>query len=223
MSSIKSPRKKIRVIQARTNALPIAHASKGERVAASPKLAMLKQARIGKRIVRFWNPFDLGSTTGYVLDVGPQFFLLALIDENIRFNGFQCLRIGDVRRLKLPFPYEWFITVALRKRKETFPAKPDVDLRDTSSLIHSASDIFPLITIHRERKKPDSCWIGKVVSITEEHVTLQEIGPDAVWQEKPSKYPLREITRVDFGGGYEDALHLVGGFPPKLKSNSKSK
>jgi len=37
----------------------------------------------------------------------------------------------------------------------------------------------------------------------------------AIWDERPARIPLREITRVDFGGGYEDALHIVGGSPPR--------
>jgi len=44
-------------------------------------------------------------------------------------------------------------------------------------------------------------------------VSLLEIGPDAVWDDKPETYRLSEITRVDFGGDYEGALHLVGGSP----------
>ena len=40
-----------------------------------------------------------------------------------------------------------------------------------------------------------------------------EIDPDAVWEQKPTKINLSDITRVDFGGQYEEALHLVGGDP----------
>jgi hypothetical protein len=29
----------------------------------------------------------------------------------------------------------------------------------------------------------------------------------------PEEYQIREITRVNFGGDYENALHLVGGEP----------
>ena len=42
---------------------------------------------------------------------------------------------------------------------------------------------------------------------------LLEINPDASWDAEPREYRLRDITRVDFGGDYEDALHLVGGWP----------
>lgn len=44
-------------------------------------------------------------------------------------------------------------------------------------------------------------------------MSLLEIGPDALWDDEPETYRLSEITRVDFGGAYEEALHLVGGFP----------
>ncbi|HXR39970.1 MAG TPA: hypothetical protein VN776_12780, partial [Terracidiphilus sp.] len=84
-------------------------------------------------------------------------------------------------------------------------------------LLWSANRLFPLVTIHREMVNPDTCKIGRVTGIGKSHVSLLEIGPDAVWDEKPTDVPLREITRVDFGGGYEDALHLVGGDPPRSK------
>jgi len=38
-----------------------------------------------------------------------------------------------------------------------------------------------------------------------------------VWDKEPTKHLLSEITRVDFGGGYEEALHLVGGPAPSLQ------
>jgi hypothetical protein len=44
-------------------------------------------------------------------------------------------------------------------------------------------------------------------------LSLLEIGPDAKWEDSPKEYRVAEITRVNFGGDYEDALHLVGGNP----------
>jgi hypothetical protein len=48
-------------------------------------------------------------------------------------------------------------------------------------------------------------------------VSLLEIGPDAVWDKEPSEIRLGEITRIEFGGGYEEALHLVGGRPKRTR------
>jgi hypothetical protein len=50
-----------------------------------------------------------------------------------------------------------------------------------------------------------------VVDLRKGRVTLLEIGPDATWDGRLESYQLSEITRVDFGGDYEDALHLIGG------------
>lgn len=190
---------------------------------ASKKKSQLLTALSNALVVKFWNPYDQGSTHGYVLDIGPQFILLGLIDDNIKFNGFQCLLISDVKRLKVPDPYEDFIVAALRKRGQSIKNKPGIDLGSLPALLKSANALFSLVVIHRERIKPDTCVIGKVIDIKENHLLFLEIGPDAVWEDKPSKIRLSDITRVEFGGGYEEALHLVGGNPKPVKKSLKSK
>jgi len=183
----------------------------------------LKEAYFNAIVLRFSNPYDDGWTHGYVLDIGPQFFLLGLIDDNIEFNGFQCPLISDLRQLKVPDPHEDFIVAALRKRRERIERKPDIDLSSLSSLLKSASKLFPLITVLRERIKPDECVIGRVLEVSEKSFLLHTIDPDAVWEEKPTRFRLSDVTRVDFGGGYEEALHLVGGNPKLLKKSKKTR
>jgi hypothetical protein len=41
-----------------------------------------------KTLVKFWSSLEPGSTQGYVLDIGPRYFLQGLVDDGIRFNGF---------------------------------------------------------------------------------------------------------------------------------------
>jgi hypothetical protein len=175
--------------------------------------ARLAEAMHHKTLVKFWSPFEPGSTQGYVLDIGPRFFLLALVDARIRFNGFQCMRLSDIRRLRVPDPCAKFIVAALIKRGEILERKPRINLKSLPKLLESANRLFPLATIHREKVDPDSCKIGRLLGIGMSHVCLLEIGPDAIWEREPAGVALREITRVDFGGDYEDALHIVGGSP----------
>ena len=165
------------------------------------------------RLARFTRRFEQGFARGYVLDVGPQFFLLALQSDQIRFDGFSCFRVADVKNLK-PDPYAAFAEAALKKLREPMPKKPRVSVATIEELLLSASSLFPLLTIHREKVKPDVCWIGKIEEIQRGQVSLLEIGPDAMWDAKPTWYKLNEITSVEFGGEYERALHLVGGNSP---------
>jgi hypothetical protein len=162
--------------------------------------------------VRFSRRFEAGRVRGYVLDVGPQFFLVALVSEYIRFNGFQCFRASDVKNLE-PDPYAAFAEAALKKRGLRRPKKPSVSVASVDRLLLSAARAFPLVTIHTESIDPDVCWIGRVLGINRSRVSMLEINPDATWDEAPTEHRLNEITRVDFGGDYEDALHLVGSKP----------
>ena len=158
--------------------------------------------------MRFARRFEDSSVRGYVLDIGPKFFLLALVSDRIWFDGFECFRVRDVRGLR-PDPHAHFAESALRKRRERMPKKPRVSVASIEELLLSASRVFPLVTVHREQVDPDVCWIGRILSVERGGVSLLEISPDASWEEKPTCFRLGEITRVNFGGDYEAALHLV--------------
>jgi hypothetical protein len=142
--------------------------------------------------------------------VGPRFFLLALVSDRIRFDGFECFRCGDVKNLR-PDLYTAFVEAALKKRCERRPKKPRVSVGGIEELLLSAGRSFPLVTIHREQVDPHECWIGRVQGVDGGRLSLLEIGPDARWEDSPEKYRVAEITRVNFGGDYEDALHVVAG------------
>src|SRR5579864_7666959 len=122
--------------------------------------------------VKFTRPFEQGSVNGYVIDIGPQFFLIALVSDGIRFNGFQCFRLSDVRSLQSPSKYATFAEAALKKRGERIPQKPRVDISSLSTLLQTASRAFPLVTIHREHVDADVCQIGHVVNLSNGRVSL---------------------------------------------------
>ena len=145
-----------------------------------------------------------------MLDVGPQFFLIALISDGIRPNGFQCYRLSAVRKLQVPDQYARFHEAVLKKRGVRFPKMPAVDVRTLPRLLLTANKAFPLVTIHRDKTEKGACWIGPVVDLSKGLLTLLEIGPGASWNLELNTYRLSEVTRVDFGGDYENALYLIG-------------
>jgi hypothetical protein len=163
-----------------------------------------------KLLVRFASALERGTVNGYVLDIGPKFLLIALVSDGLRPNGFQCYRLSDVRKLRVPDKYAQFHEAVLKKRRYSFPKKPPVAVSSLSELLRTANDAFPLVTIHREKVDASVCWIGRVVDLAKGRVTLLEIGPGASWDDELETYRLSEITRVDFGGDYEDALWSIG-------------
>jgi hypothetical protein len=174
-------------------------------------------------LVEFTRSLEEGSVAGYVLATGPQFFLLALVEDNARFNGFQCLRLQDVRNLDVPSTHATFVKTALKLRGERRPRIPAVVVDSIQELLRTAGRAFPLITIHRETVAPDVCHIGRVVDVSDVEVSLLEIGPDADWDNEALSYRIKEITRVDFGGVYEEALTLVGGLRENKRKELKTR
>jgi len=176
------------------------------------KRSQLADAQRRRSFVRLSRRFENWAIRGYVLDVGPRFFLLALVSDRIWFDGFECFRVNDIRGFK-PDPYSSFAEEALKKRRERRPKKPRVSVASLKELLLSASRAFPLLTIHREQVAPDVCSIGRVLGVNRGRVSFLEISPDATWESTPTEYRLSQITRVNFDGDYEKALHLVGGNP----------
>jgi hypothetical protein len=166
------------------------------------------------QFVRFTRLYESGFIRGYVMDVGTDFFMLAQTGDSPRFDGFGCFRLAHVRNLNAD-PYTVFAEAAMKKLKVKRPKKPNVIVATLEELLLSANKSFPLVTIHREKIHPDSCWIGRIESASKGWLRILEIGPDAKWDLKPSSYKLSEVTAVEFGGEYEHALHLVGGRAPR--------
>ena len=71
---------------------------------------------------------------------------------------------------------------------------------------------LPAGDIHREQVDPDIYWTAWS-AFKPGHVSLLEIGPDAMWEDTPEEYRMAEITRVNFADDYENALHLAGSVP----------
>jgi hypothetical protein len=55
---------------------------------------------------------------------------------------------------------------------------------------------------------PSVCYIGTVASLTEKTVTMRMIDPDARWADA-KRLRFENLTKVEFGGGYEEALAMV--------------
>jgi hypothetical protein len=152
-----------------------------------------------------------GSISGYVVALGPEFFLMEVLDDSIRLDGFYCLRYRDVTNCKVPSPTHEFVEKALQIREFTRAEKPQIDLSSIGALLESAGAASPVITIHPEEADPGTCFIGRFVHLNGNILQLMEITPDGEWDDEPEEHAIDEITRVDFGGGYEEALLLVAG------------
>jgi hypothetical protein len=176
--------------------------------------AQLTSALNERRLMRFHRRFEDGWINGYVVGIGPAFVMLADVSDHIRFNGFGCYRLADIKNLR-PAPNAKIVETALEKLGETRPETPAVNLDSVADILETAGALFPMVTVFADADRPQVCHIGAIVSLEGGMVWMRDIGPDAVWDAKTSARRLDDVTRIDFGGAYETALALVGGPAPK--------
>jgi hypothetical protein len=145
---------------------------------------------------------------GFVLDYSDELTLLSVLNDDFYLNGFTVIRNSDITQYRTYDDKDFFLNRALRLKSIKARRKPRVDLTNWKTLLISAQKLFPLITIRREAISNKVCYIGKLISVTDKTFTLYDIDPSAEW-DRPYRRKFSDLTKVDFGGGYEDALWRV--------------
>lgn len=151
---------------------------------------------------------------GFVTGVGAAWVALAKLDDRVRPDGWSLLRLSDIKSVSIDPDPSCFEIRALQARSLWPPTPTDVALDDVVGLVSSAARADPVITVFVEDDRPHICWIGSVMSVGEQTLRLLEIDTQGEWRRKSRAIDLEDITRIEFGGGYEEALRLVSGPPP---------
>ena len=174
----------------------------------------LKAALAEHSLIKLWREeFDEHPDLGYILALGSKLLLLHLVSSEVRFNGFSVLRLGDLSHLEFPYERAAFVERVLELRGEEDPTVSEVSLQTMATALDSVRELHPLVTIQREEIEPDVCHIGRVLRVTRSTVHLHEIDPSAEWESEYTPYRIGKITRLDFGGAYEEALRLAAAPP----------
>ena len=157
------------------------------------------------RFRRRHNDFD---EYGYVVGMGDEWVLFHVIAADVMtLNGYMAVRIEDIEKAQTD---TGFFRRALSALGESPLAQPGISLTDIPSLLQTANERFPLLNLHFEVRRPGKCYIGRVEKVGEKRVHLWEITPEAQWRETTWQYPLDDLTLVEFGDGYTNALWMLG-------------
>lgn len=178
-------------------------------------LARLQHAQEHQLLVhvRRWIP-DADRLEGFVVAIGNEWVALQRLSDRIAFDGWQLLRLKDVQAVSIDPDADSFEIKALKARELWPPTAPDVDLDDVVGALKAVSAATPMVSVFDEFDRPAACWIGAVASLDESKLRLLEVNTRGGWAPKPRSFDPVDVTRIDFGGGYEEALGLVAGAPP---------
>jgi len=158
---------------------------------------------------------------GYVADFSAKLVLIEVIGDHIRLDGCNILRKMDITALEVPNPRHGFYKKALRLQGDRRGKLPRLKLKNVRTALETVNAASPLVVVHRECIDPDVCEIGRILDFKTRSFVMQTIGLHAEFHEEDT-FDYSDVTRIDFGGGYENALALVAGLT-KQSSSTKSK
>ena len=151
---------------------------------------------------------DDDALSGFVLDVNDDLALLNYVTNDFRLDGYCVVRTRDITACNLFDDPTSFQLRALRLKGVRSKKPKAIDLTNWGTVVESLAKQFPILIVHREEVSNDSCLVGRVIAVDDQSVTLHSISPTAAW-EKKTRLMVAQMTRIDCGGGYEDALWKV--------------
>ena len=162
-----------------------------------------------KLVVVYRKKVDGYRLDGYVIGLSNTWVLLHLIDGNVVVpNGYKAIRLAHVSQIKVD---EGFVDGYLRLRGMRSESLPWIRLNDLSSLLFSVSENYPLFMIETECKEPGIGFVGRIEKLTKRNIWLEKIKSTTEWI-GVEKFKLKDITCVDFGDGYVEALAWVDAY-----------
>jgi len=182
-----------------------------------------------KRIVRSQylvkfsrKPLDEFDLRGFVLACSETLTLLHILETSTyTLNGYSVIRNEDVSLYAVYDRPDYYYESRVLRLKGIKPQpQPEIDISNLPALLTSVNECYPLFTIHREEISDAVCFIGRLVGMTPKTFALFEIDDCGEW-EREHRYRFKDVTRVDFGGGYEEALALVASEDARKKKTRR--
>lgn len=152
---------------------------------------------------------DTGTLSGFVVGWSESLLLFHVLDtDSFRLNGYTAVRMEDVSQYRfLPKGKHWIDRATKHYGIEPVPLN-GISVATIADLLRTASERYPLITIHPEKKKPDVCYIGAFSSMSERIFTIEDLNCNCEWS-GPRRIRFEDVTRVSFGDGYAEALAVT--------------
>lgn len=161
-------------------------------------------------------PIDENPLEGFLIERTKDLLLLNLVNPDVVcLNGYSVIRHRDVRKLKVQRK-DSFLIRALNLKKLSPSGPCDISIASWPDLLVSLNRQFPLFTIHQEALDSEVCYVGRLAARSATTFGIKEIDPDARWSRSRS-YKFKDLTKVDFGGGYENALAQLAAASSKRK------
>jgi hypothetical protein len=182
---------------------------------ATPRKRQLSR-NMGKFLVEFGRrPKIEEPIAGFINGYSAKLIMLNRFDwSTFKLDGYTVLRVKDIKTQRFFSHNSSWAKKAIRKLKIQPQMLPEISVESWSEVVRIGTQYFPLITLHCEIAYPNECYIGHLLEITSKRIVIDNLDTKAKWT-GPRTFELNQITRIDYGSGYETALAAVAASRPR--------
>jgi len=142
---------------------------------------------------------------GFVTAVSADLVAMGVVNDECHFDGVTIVRTEDITFLR----WQNEVLDAWAGVLQESPTSPTpvrhVELSSWESVVRSLLGSEPVVTFHREIVNDRACHLGTNISLEGECVVADEISVEGTVDGRFA-LSLGDLTKLDFGGGYEQAL-----------------
>ena len=149
--------------------------------------------------------FEITFTDGFVLALTDDWVVLHSLD-GVYFDGIVMLRLRDISRVLFrdDDAYHHRAVVALGETIADFACASSASAPD---LLAAAADRADIFMVHLEVLEGESLIVGQLVDLRKKSFDLHFVGRDGIWVDDVDRWRYRDLTRIEVGGRYLDALN----------------
>ena len=145
---------------------------------------------------------DIEPIKGILLDYDDDWILLRSNPVDFILDGYCVVANRNLKKLRLG--EKWTESVLKLKGRPTLKSKIPVNsLESMLRILTKKYGVFALRT-----KKRGSCWLGKLKSIDDKSLVIDDFTPRARW-DGHKKFKVKDIRAVEFDTEYINSLKLV--------------
>lgn len=150
--------------------------------------------------------FEIDMTDGFVIAVTDHWVVLHALDDGVYLDDIVMLRLQDVSGVLFrdDNAYHHRAVAGMSDAIAAFGFDAGVGAADLLKAVSPEGDI---LAIHLETLKGEPLVIGRVIRLRRKSFELHYVGRDGVWAKDAERWRYRDITRIEFGGRYLQALN----------------
>ena len=163
---------------------------------------------------------DVDETSGFVVAVAKDWVVMHDLVQTVYLDDLVFLRLDHVTKVE-PHQDQAYVSRAVAGLGEPikeFVCAPDASISDLLAAIAERQEWSEFTS-----RSSEGDWInfGRIRRIGNKRLHLQFIGRDGVWVDSVDAWKLKDITRLEVGGRYAQALDRFGDPIPAATSRKK--